>query len=68
MPKYTTIVTRDVTESTYVTVEADDADAAEEAALAAIKNAPALTWEIDDGSWDQGNPYVTDIAQENDNV
>lgn len=64
MPKYTMIVTRDVTESALVTVEADDAVAAEEAALAAIMDAPALTWEIDDGSWDQGNPYVTETTKE----
>lgn len=70
MAKYAVIVTRDITESTYVTVEASSADAAEDAALATLRNTTDPVWEIDDGSWDQDGPYVTDVTEieENDNV
>lgn len=62
MPKYTVIVTRDITESTCVTVEADNHDAAEDAALVALSGATDTNWEVDDGSWDINDPYVTDVT------
>jgi len=63
MPKFNVIITRDITESTCITVEAVNADAAEEAALEQLDLQPDLKWEIDDGSWNIGNPYVTDVAE-----
>ena len=67
MPKYTVIVTRDLTESTLIEVEAVNADAAELVAFETVLNAPAFDgtypkWEIDDGSWDHSEPYVTDVS------
>ena len=65
MNKYRVIVTRDITESVIVDVYADSEDAAEETALS---NIPIeADWEIDDGSWDSGSPYVTDVNKETDN-
>lgn len=56
MPKYSIILTRDVTESTTVEVEADTPDQAE--ALALETDASSVTWAIDDGNvWP--DPYVT---------
>lgn len=62
MPKYTVIITRDVTESTVVEVDAENQEAAGEAAMAALDNAESSEWEIDDGSWNHGNHYVTDVS------
>ena len=67
MPKYTVIVTRDLTESTIVEVEAVNEDAAELAAFEKVINAPVFdgtypNWEIDDGSWGHSSPYVTDVS------
>lgn len=63
--KYQVIVTRDVTESTVVVVEADSESEAEDEALKAITVGDGDTsWEIDDGSWDIGSPYVTDVTEE----
>jgi hypothetical protein len=67
MPKYTVIVTRDLTESTVVEVEAVNEDAAELVAFEKVLNAYAFdgtspVWEIDDGSWDHSSPYITDVS------
>lgn len=56
MPKYSIILTRDVTESTVVVVEADTPDQAE--ALALETDASSVTWTVDDGN-DWPAPYVT---------
>ena len=61
MAQYTVIVTRDVTESTCIQVEARTPDEAEDAALEAL-NAGEYTWETDEGSWNSGSPYVTDVS------
>ena len=63
MPKYTVIITRDITESTALEVEADNPDAAEDAAHEALSQSSDAQWEIDDGSWDIGDHYVTDVSE-----
>jgi hypothetical protein len=63
MPKYTVIITRDITESTVIEVEADSPDAAEDAAHEALSQSSDAQWEIDDGSWNKGNHYVTDVSE-----
>lgn len=64
MPKYTVIVTRNITESTEVQVDAANVDSAEDAALDKLRNQTDTKWEIDDGSWDSGgSPYVTDVTE-----
>jgi hypothetical protein len=55
MPKYQIILTRDITESVVVEVEAENA---EEAQLWAEPPADA-EWEIDEGSWNNGDIYIT---------
>ena len=64
MPKYTVIITRDITESATFSVEASDAEAAETAALDKMYQSQDTEWEIDDGSWNQDAPYVTDVREE----
>jgi hypothetical protein len=63
MPKYTVIITRDITESTVIEVEADNHDAAEELAYNTLLQQESGTWEVDDGSWDNSDPYVTDVSE-----
>ena len=63
MPKYAVIITRDITESTVIEVEADNHDAAEEAAHEALNQSSDAQWEIDDGSWNKGDHYVTDVSE-----
>ena len=70
MPKFNVIITRDITESACITVEAVNADTAEDAALKHLDLQPDLKWEIDEGSWDidahwpgLGSPYVTDVSE-----
>ena len=59
MRRFTVLITRDVTESTSVTVEAADAEAAEAAAFAALSASSDATWTLDEGSWNSGDPYIT---------
>ena len=59
MPRFTVLITRAVTESTSVTVEAADAVAAESAALKALSDSSDAIWTLDEGSWNNGDPYVT---------
>ncbi len=54
MPKYTFTVTRDITESTTVTVEADSISEAHAEALVMDIDG----WEVDDNPG--GNPYIPD--------
>ena len=63
MPKYKVIVTRDITESTYVTVEAVSREAAEDVALRKLDEQADTKWELDDGSWNINSPYVTDVSE-----
>lgn len=65
MPKYTVILTRGVTESTTVEVEAATPDEAETAAHVALNQAENSEWEIDDGSWNNSDVYVTDVSKIN---
>lgn len=58
--KYRVIVTRDTTESIFVTVEADNPLDADEKALDIVQNANVhvqntFNWELDDGA---GKPYI----------
>ena len=59
MPRFTILITRDVTESTSVTVEAADAQAAEAAALKALSASSDAVWTLDEGSRNSGDPYIT---------
>ena len=59
MPRFTVLITRDVTESTSVTVEAADAEAAASAAFAALFTSSDAIWTLDEGSWNNGDPYIT---------
>ncbi|MBF0093062.1 MAG: hypothetical protein HQL34_00805 [Alphaproteobacteria bacterium] len=61
MPRYTVIVTRDITESTIVVVDAETEDQAEEAALEKLRNDTEAQWDVDEGSWNNSDPYVTGI-------
>lgn len=64
--KYRVIVTRDVTESAAVVVEASCDDEAENLALSIIEAGDGThVWEIDDGSLDNEDPYITDVTKEN---
>lgn len=62
MPKYTVILTRDVTESCIVHVEAPNGGAAEDVALAALRGQDAPKWVLDD-NYDR-RPYVTDVSED----
>lgn len=59
MPRFTVLITRDMTESTSVTVEAADAKAAASAAFAALFTNSDAIWTLDEGSWNNGDPYIT---------
>jgi len=59
MPRFTVLITRDVTESTSVIVDAADAEVAETAAFAALSVSSDAIWSLDEGSWNNGDPYIT---------
>ena len=59
MPRFTVLITRNVTESTSVTVEAADAEAAASAAFTALSDSSGAIWTLDEGSWNNGDPYIT---------
>ena len=61
MPKYTVIITRDITESTVIEVEALNTEAAYDEALTRLQDAVDTEWQTDDGSWNNSEVYVTDI-------
>lgn len=61
MPRYTVIITRDITESTIVVVDVETEDQAEEAALEKLRNDAETQWDVDEGSWNIGDPYVTGV-------
>lgn len=61
MPRFVVLITRDVTESTSVTVEAVDAEAAEAAAFTALSASSDAIWTLDEGSWNSGDPYITGL-------
>jgi len=59
MPTYEVILTRDVTESAVITVEASDADAAR--LIVWERPVDPSDWETDDCS--AGTPYFTDVTE-----
>lgn len=62
MAAFTVIVTRDVTVSCVLTIDADTEEAAHEAALKMIADHPGqISWELDDCVG--GDPYVTGCDQ-----
>ena len=61
MATYTVIITRDVTESTIIEVEASTPEEAEDLAFEKLSNSTDAEWRIDDGSWNQGDAYVTAV-------
>lgn len=63
MTKYRVIMTRDITESTTIDVEAESEEDAYAVAHAALCNDANPVWEIDDGSWNQDGPYVTGVEE-----
>jgi surface antigen len=63
MPKYSVLVTRDITESTDVLVEAKSVEEAETIALAKARDDVSLEWTIDDGSVHPEDAYVTNVEE-----
>jgi len=61
MATYTVIITRDVTESTVVEVEAGTPEDAEDLAFDKLSNSTDAEWRLDDGSWNQSGAYVTAV-------
>ncbi|CAA7624175.1 conserved hypothetical protein [Magnetospirillum sp. SS-4] len=59
MPRYSVIITRDVTESTRVEVEAETPQQAETRAFEKLFNSTDTEWELDEGSWNKADAYVT---------
>ena len=50
MPRYSVIITRDVTESTVIEVETETPKQAEVAAFEKLFNSADTEWELDEGS------------------
>ena len=63
MPRYSVIVTRDVTESTVVEVEVESPEQVEAAALAKLFESADTEWKLDEGSWNKGDAYVTGVDE-----
>jgi len=63
MPRYSVIITRDVTESTRVEVEAETPEQAETAAIEELFESTDTEWELDEGSWNKGEAYVTGVDE-----
>ncbi|BAE49969.1 hypothetical protein [Paramagnetospirillum magneticum] len=63
MPHYSVIITRDVTESTTVEVEAETPQQAEVTAFEKLFNSTDAEWEIDEGSWNKADAYVTGVDE-----
>lgn len=63
MPRYSVIVTRDITESTVVEVEVESPEQVETAALAKLFESADTQWELDEGSWNKGDAYVTGLDE-----
>ncbi len=61
MATYTVIITRDVTESTVIEVHAETPQQAEDIAFEKLWASDDTEWRIDDGSWNQGDAYVTAV-------
>lgn len=63
MRKYTIIVTRDITESCVVKVEADNMAAASDKAMDLVHGS-SHEWIVDDGSCGTSPAYITDISED----
>lgn len=63
MPRYSVIITRDVTESTVVEVEAETPEQAETAAFEKLHESTDTEWELDEGSWNKGDSYATGVDE-----
>jgi hypothetical protein len=63
MPKYNVTITRDITESTVVQVKATDPGAAQTAAFDKLYRSEDTKWELDDGSWNTSDEYITDVSE-----
>lgn len=63
MKTFTVIVTRDVTESVVLTIEAASSEEASDRALFLVDTDLDQDWEVDDGS-NYRTPYVTDVTEE----
>ena len=61
MPTFQVIITRDVTESTVIEVDAETKEQAEDAAFEKLLASEDTEWRLDDGSWNNGNAYVTAV-------
>lgn len=61
MPTFQVIITRDVTESTVIEVDAKTKEQAEEAAFEKLLGSEDTEWRLDDGSWNNGDAYVTAV-------
>ena len=63
MPRYSVIITRDVTESTIVQVEAETSEQAETAAFDKLHDSTDTEWELDEGSWNKGDAYISGVDE-----
>lgn len=63
MPRYNVIITRDVTESTIVQVEAETPEQAETVAFEKLHDSTDTEWDLDEGSWNKGDSYVTGVDE-----
>ena len=61
MPRYRVKITRAVTESTRVTVEALSPEAAQAVAFVALADMEDAFWNLDEGSWNAGPAYITAV-------
>jgi len=64
MPRFRVKITRDVTESTCVSVEALSPEAAQIAAFEVLADMENAVWTLDEGSWNAGDAYITEVAPE----
>ncbi|WP_096701342.1 hypothetical protein [Magnetospirillum sp. 15-1] len=63
MPRYRVIITRDVTESTFVDVDAESPEQAGTVAFEKLFESADTEWELDEGSWNKGDSYVTGVDE-----
>ena len=63
MPRYSIIITRDVTESTVVEVEVESPEQAASAALEKLFESADAEWDLDEGSCNKGDSYVTGVDE-----
>tara|TARA_B100000513_G_C11838334_1_gene164978 strand:+ start:345 stop:548 length:204 start_codon:yes stop_codon:yes gene_type:complete len=61
MPTFQVIITRDITESTVIEVDAETKEQAEEAAFEKLLASEDTEWRLDDGSWNNGDAYITAV-------